>query len=40
METNKDDPALYIVLLALVFINNIILCMTSQVGLGRSLGLV
>ena len=41
METTKDNPNyVYCIVGSLINNNNIILYMTSQVGLGRPLGLV
>ena len=41
METIKDNPnCVYCIIDSLINNNNIILCMTSQVILGRPLGLV
>jgi hypothetical protein len=41
METTKDNPnSVYCIVDSLINNNNIILCITSQVGQGRLLGLV
>ena len=40
METTKDNPNCVYCIVDSLINSNIILCMTSQVGLGRPLGLV